>query len=158
MARRGGRGDVAVLARPADAPAIELADAVGRVLAQQLRQRLVAQAAARPRWCRRNGGCGASGTSSPSAAATVICAITVAPPRPIRLRSASKTRAAAARRFDSRIHAGGAGADHQHIGVDVDNVGVVTHPLTPVPSLTPVRSFPRKRQSITTVLADITRR
>src|SRR3954451_8776267 len=32
-----------------------------------------------------------SGVSEPSAAATVICAITVAPPRPIRLRSASMT-------------------------------------------------------------------
>ena len=46
VARRRGRGDVAVLARPADAPAIQLADAVRRVLAQQLRQRLVAQPAA----------------------------------------------------------------------------------------------------------------
>ena len=38
-----------------------------------------------------------SGTSSPSATATVICAITVAPPRPIRLRSASSTWRAAPR-------------------------------------------------------------
>ncbi len=90
VARRHGRGDVAVLARPADAPAVQLADAVRRVLAQKLRQLFVAQPAA--------GGDGVgvmmlpvSGVSSPSAHATVICAITVAPPRPIRLRSASST-------------------------------------------------------------------
>ncbi len=90
VARRLGRGDVPILARPADAPGIELANAVRRVRAQKLGQRLVAQPAA--------GGdgvgimfCGLSGTSSPSATATVICAMTVAPPRPIRLRSASKT-------------------------------------------------------------------
>ncbi len=46
MARRHGRGDVAVLARPADAPFVQLADAVRPLLAEQARQRLVAQAAA----------------------------------------------------------------------------------------------------------------
>src|SRR5688572_2862988 len=38
------------------------------------------------RWCSQW-----SGSSSPTATATVICAITVAPPRPIRLRSTSST-------------------------------------------------------------------
>ena len=46
MAGSGGRGDMIVLARPADAPGIELADAGGRLLAQKLRQAFVAKAAA----------------------------------------------------------------------------------------------------------------
>ena len=46
VAGRARLGDVAVLARPADAPGIHLADAVGPFLAQQAGEALVAQAAA----------------------------------------------------------------------------------------------------------------
>ena len=53
--------------------------------------------------------------------------MTVAPPRPIRLRSTSKHLRAAAGRFDRRIHARGAGADDQHIGLDGDGFGRARH-------------------------------
>ena len=47
MAGRHRLGDVAASARPADAPGIHLADAVGSLLAQQAGQAFVAQSAAR---------------------------------------------------------------------------------------------------------------
>jgi hypothetical protein len=82
--------EVAVPARPADAPFVHLADARRPLLAQELRELLVAQAAA---GLERVGEVvlPVVGSSSPTATATVICAITVAPPRPIRLRSTSST-------------------------------------------------------------------
>src|ERR1051326_8753881 len=45
VARRLHLADMAVLARPADAPAIELANALGRLFAEQTRKRLVAKSA-----------------------------------------------------------------------------------------------------------------
>ena len=91
----------------------------GRVLAQKLRQRLVAQAAAggdgvvvmmvpvvgrflaergRHRHLRHHGGAAASDQAA----------------------IGEQDVRAAARRFDRGVHAGGAGADHQHVGLDGD--------------------------------------
>ena len=109
-------GDAAVLARPADAPVVHLADAVGAFLAQQPRQRLVAQAAAggervlvvmapvvrrlgaerdRDRHLRHHGGAAAADQAAVG----------------------EQHAGARARRLDRRIHAGGAGADHQHVSI-----------------------------------------
>ena len=100
---------------------IQLADAVRRVLAQQLRQLFVAQPAAggdgvgvmilprvrrflaeraRHRHLRHHGG----------AAAADQAAI------------GQQHMRAVARRLDRRIHARGAGADDQHVGVDGDGI------------------------------------
>ncbi len=104
-------GDVAVLAGPADAPFVHLADALGAFLAQQARQPLVAQPAAglervvvddgssgpasprraRPRpssapsrWRRRGrSGCGRRGTPRRRARAASIAAYMPAPPDPM---------------------------------------------------------------------------
>ena len=118
VAGRHCRGDVAILARPADAPRVHLADAVGRVFAQKPRQIFVAQSAAggervvqvmlpivrrffakrrRHRHLRHHGG--AAAADQAAVGEQHFCA--------------------AARSLDRRIHAGGAGADHQHVGVDV---------------------------------------
>ena len=118
MTGRHGLGDAFVFSGPANAPLVHSANAVRPILAQQLRQRLVAQAA--------SGGkrvvimmAPVVGRFPPSATATVICAITVAPPRPIRLRSASSTWQSRARRLNRGIHAGGARTDHQDISFSV---------------------------------------
>ena len=122
VAGREGLRDVAVLARPADAPRVHLADAVGAVLAQQPRQPLVAQPAAgfervvvvvapvvgdflaerdRDRHLRHDGG-----AAAPDQAAV-----------------GEKDAAAGARRLDRRIHAGAARSDDQDVGLDMHGVG-----------------------------------
>ena len=86
-------------------------------------------ARARPRACRRSDGSSDPASREPSATATVICAITVAPPRPIRLRSSEEHAAAGARGLDRRIHAGAARSDDQDVGLDMHFgvFGVVAH-------------------------------
>ena len=87
--------DVTVRARPADAPVVHLAHPLGRGPATALRPAIRRTAHARPRGCPRGGLPQVSGSCSASAAATVICAITVAPPRPIMFLSARMTPAPA---------------------------------------------------------------
>ena len=93
VAGRHRRGDMAVLARPADAPFIHFEDALGPFFAEELREPLVAQSAAGFERVVVDDGSSGRASPAPSATATVICAITVAPPRPIRLRSARNTEA-----------------------------------------------------------------
>jgi hypothetical protein len=122
MAGREGLRDMAILARPADAPGVHLADAVGAVLAQQARQPLVAQPATgfervvvvvapmvgdffaerhRDRHLRHDGG-----AAAPDQAAV-----------------GEKDAAAGARGLDRRIHAGTPRSDDQDVGLDVHGVG-----------------------------------
>ena len=121
MAGREGLGDMAVLARPADAPVVHLADAVGAFLAQQARQALVAQPAAgvervvvvvapvvgrlraerhRDRHLRHHGGAAAADQAAVG----------------------EQDAAAGARGLDRRIHAGAARSDDQHVGLDMHGV------------------------------------
>jgi hypothetical protein len=145
---------VAVLARPADAPAVELADAIRPFLAKKLRQRFVAQAAAgrdrvgemmlrvvgrlfaerdRDRHLRHHGG----------AAAADQAAI------------GEQHAGTAARRLDRRIHAGGAGANHQRVGVDGHGLCGHRGVLTPFASLCdPNQKSDRIAPSIATAFSD----
>ena len=114
VARRHRLRDAAVLAGPADAPFVQSADAVGAFLAQQARQVGVAQAAAGlervvvvvtpmigrlgaerdgDRHLRHHGGAAAADQAAVG----------------------EQHVAAAARRLDRGVHAGGAGADHQDV-------------------------------------------
>ena len=118
MAGRERLGDVAVLARPADAPGLHLADAGGAFLAQQACEALVAQAAAgvervvvviapvvrrlraerdRDRHLRHHGGAAAADQAAVG----------------------EQHAAAGARGLDRRIHAGAARSDDQHVGFDM---------------------------------------
>ena len=121
VAGREGLRDMAVPARPADAPLVHLADAVGAFLAQEARQPLVAQPAAgfervvvvvapvvgrllaerdRHRHLRHHGG-----AAAPDQAAV-----------------GHEHRGAGARRLDRRIHAGAARSDDQDVGLDMHGV------------------------------------
>jgi hypothetical protein len=107
--------DAAVAARPADAEAVHLLDAGGRVLAQKLRQRRAAEP-----------------TSGGDRIAIVIGPVVRRlraerdGDRHLRHHGRAATpdqaavdehdRRAGARRLDRCIHAGRAGADHQHVG------------------------------------------
>ncbi len=129
VARRERRGDLAVLARPADAPGIHLADAGRAFLAEQPRQRLVAQPAAggqrvlivvRPvvgrlvaqrhgdRHLRHHGGAAAADQAAVD----------------------QEHVAAGARRLDRGVHARRAGADHQHVGLDLHGLGHAAIPVS----------------------------
>ena len=118
VARREGRGDLAVLARPADAPGIHLPDAGRAFLAKQARQRLVAEPAA-------------GGERVLIVMAPVVGRLGAERHRDRHLRHHGRAAAAdqaavdqehaaaGARRLDRGIHAGRAGADHQHVGFDL---------------------------------------
>ena len=113
----GGHGlrDTPVLSRPADAPFIHGADAVGPFAAQQLRQRGVAQPAA-------------GGQRVVIVMVPVVRRLRAERDRDCHLRhhggAAAADQAAVgeqhvsagARGLDRREHAGGAGADHQDVG------------------------------------------
>ena len=126
----GGEGlrDAAVLARPADAPLLHLADAVRAFLAQQPRQPFVAEAAPgfervivvkapvirrlraerdRDRHLRHDGGAAASDQAAVEQEHTATCA----------------------RGLDRGIHAGAARSDDQDVGFDMHFgvFGVVAH-------------------------------
>ena len=114
VSRRLNLPDVLRVSRPADAPAIHLADAFERVLAEKPGERRVAQAA--PGFERVGEVVlPVVGRFLAERAATVICAMTVAPPRPIRLRSTSTHLRAGTRGADRRVHAGPAGADDEDL-------------------------------------------
>ena len=122
MARRERRGDLAVLPGPADAPGIHLLDAFGALLAEQPRQRLVAEAAAGGqrvleviapmvrrlgaerdgnRHLRHHGGAAAADQASVD----------------------QQHLTAGAGGLDRGVHPGRAGADHQHIGLQLNRLG-----------------------------------
>ena len=108
----------AALARPADAPAVHLADAARPVLAQQPRERRLAQAAPR-------------GERVGVMVAPVIAPLVLEGCRDRHLRHDGRPaasdqaalgeqhRAAAARGLERRVHAGAAGPDHENVAAEV---------------------------------------
>lgn len=127
VSRRMHLLEMAVLTRPADLPGIHFADARGGALAQQLRQRGIAQAASsgqrvgqmmlpmiRALLAQRNGDCHLCHDRGAAAADQAAIDQVYA--------------AAVARRGDCGIHAGAAGADHQHIAFKSDHFAISQSP------------------------------
>jgi hypothetical protein len=122
MAGRHRLGDVSVLARPAHAPAVHLQDALRAFLAQQARQALVGQPAARP------DGVG-------EVMAPMIGCLRPERDRDRHLRHHGRAAAsdqaavgekhlrARARRLDRRIHAGAARSNDQDVGLHMHGFG-----------------------------------